>query len=545
MNLNYKNTDLQIYIDNKKYDYDINKDVDIEQLRESFNNSISNLSQKHNSLEYWTMRISERNTLVHNLFLDICKIELINKLSHQSENIEIYTNNISIYIYFKEFISINLKEIIKFRLKKIAYEYKAYLQMFKFVIKKSLFSIRFKDKKFIKDLSNSTIIQTWVSDSNFKNIAFKDSYYSGLSDYLDKNGNKAVTWSVFYNVKNEKKVVEFIRNNSEKFLLIEDYLNIFDYIFAISLFFKKRFLSINNVKIENNNFTAIFKHYQKKEVVEHTSLFYSFTKRLKELKAKNITFVHHHENMIPEKALILGVRKYLQGSKVIGYFHTTKPKNQLCLEYANNDEYKMAPKPDVMIFNSDKYKKYYENKYSNIPMHNGIAFKQLHLRNKADTKHRKNANVLVLFSGTNDEIKLMFDLLNTLEDKYSFIFRMHPMNQFDIKKYYLKDNYKIENDITLDVLLSNVSKVISTYSAVAVETALNGLKVGLVYNKKELLINPFDDTDIDNYQLIGNGEDLQSFLNTKFEQINVEQIFNIKNKYYEIFTNLNKKGCIK
>ena len=538
MKINYKSIDLEIYINNKKYNYDINKDIDIEKLRSSFNASISQLSQKHNSLEYWMMRISERNTLVHNLFLDICRIELLNKLLEENKDVEIYTNNIALYIYFAKLSSISFKDKIKFALKKLLIEWKPYLQMLKFIFKRSIFFIKFKDKKYIKNLSNSIVIQTYVSDSNFKNDEFKDSYYADLSDYLSNNGKKVVTWSIFYNLRNEKQVVEFIRKNNENFLLIEDYLKITDYIFVIGLFFKKRFLNLKNIKIQNNDFTSIFKHYQNKEIVEYSSLFYSFANRLSELKNENITFIQHYENMISEKALILGVKKYLQTAKIIGYFHTTKPKNQLCLEYASIEEYKIAPKPDAIIFNSNKYKKYYEKKYNDIAMYNGVAFKQLHLRNKADGKYTKREKILVLFSGTSDEIKLMFDLLNSLEDKYSFIFRMHPMNQFDVKQYFFKDNYEIANNITLDILFMSVSKVISTYSAVAVESALKGLKVGLIYDKKRLIVNPFDDTDINNYHLIGNTKDLKNFLDKKFKRIEIQNLFNIDDKYYEIFKHI-------
>lgn len=535
MKLNYKNTDLEIFIDNKLFDYDINKDIDIELLRENFNNRISDLSQKNNSLEYWTMRIVERNSLVHNLFLDICRIELINKLIQKYKNIEIYTNNSVLYIYFKKYATISLKDTLKFELKKLIQECRPYLSMIKFMIKKAKFAFKFKDKRYMKDLSNTTIIQTWVSDTNFKNDVFKDSYYGDLVSYLEQNKKKTITWPVFYNVKNSSKAIKFIRENSNKFLMIEDYLKINDYIFAIGVFLKKRFFNLGNIKIDNKDYTKIFKHYQNKEVVEQITLFYSFTKRLSEVGNKNITFINHHENMIPEKALILGVKKYLKDSKVLGYFHTTKPKNQLCLEYANYNDYKIAPKPDAIIFNSDKYKKYYETKYPKIPMYRGVAFKQLHLKNQSKLAVNTSDKVLVLFSGTNDEIKLMFDLLNSLENRYEFIFRMHPMNQFSVKTYYQNDNYEIKNEISLDGLLNNVSKVISTYSAVAVESALKGLEVGLVYNKKELLINPFDDTDITNYQLVCSSEDLKKFLLHDYDKQEIEQIFNVEDEDYKIF----------
>ena len=535
MILNYKNTGLEIYVDNKLLDYDINKDIDIDLVRNYFNESISKLSQGHNTIEYWLMRISERNTLVHNLFLDICRIELIKSLHKNNNKLVIYTKNIAIYTYFKNNSTIKIKDSLTFESRKLFEKYKPYLQLIKFISKETIFNIKLKKRFYAKRLSSLTIIQTWVSDTNFKDNKFKDSYYGNLADYLKKNEKQVITWPIFYNVKNEKKAVNFLRKNSEDFLFIEDYLRVSDYLYAIKLFFKKRFFKFGKIEINRNDYTSIFKYYQNKETIGKASLFYNFTKRLKEKGSENITFIHHHENMIPEKALILGVRKYLKNSKVIGYFHTSKPKNQLCLDYASDKEYKIAPKPDAIIFNSDKYKKYYEDKYSNIPMFSGMAFKQEHLQNSNNVLDKLSDEILVLFSGINNEIELMFSLLNQISNDYNFIFRMHPMNQFIVKEYYSKDNYKVVNNQSLDDSLSKVNKIISTYSAVALESALKGFIVGLVYNKTELLLNPFDYTDIENYKLISNVTELNEFLKEELTMKEVEQIFNIDEEFYKIF----------
>lgn len=538
MTLKYKKTDLEIYIENQKYDFDINKDInkdiDIDLIRDQFNSTIGNLSQMHNSLEYWLMRLSERNTLIHNLFLDVYKIYLVKSLKEKYQNIEVHTNNVSIYLYFSH-VEMSLKDRLTFEAKRFLVVNKPYLQTLKFLIKKFIFSMKYKNKNKAKSIQNTTIIQTWVSDGNFKNDSFTDSYYGDLAIYLRENWKKVIIWPIFYNVKNQAKAVSFIRKYNDDFVLIEDYLKAVDYLEAIKHFIKKRFLDLGIVFIGNDDFTKVFKYYQKKESVENVSLFYSFAKRLKEKESKNITFIQHHENMIPEKALILGVQKYLKDSKVIGYFHTTKPKNQLCLEYASKEEYNIAPKPEKVIFNSYKYREYFEEKFPKMNCEDGAAFKQLHLKDKNQKEHSDTDKILVLFSGTNDEIKLMFDLLNSLENEYEFIFRMHPMNRFNIQDYYRKDNYDVENEISLDVLIAKVSKVISTYSAVAVESALSGVNVGFLYNKKELLINPFDDTGIENYQLISNSEELEEFINKKTNIVNSEQIFNLGDKCYRIF----------
>ena len=533
MVIKYKNTNLDIYIKNKKIDYDINQDIPLDLLRDSFNGAIASLSIEHSSLAYWLMRLSERNTLIHSLFLDICKIKLLESINNN--NLTIYTNNPSIYLYFKHMGVISFSDSILFKKKIFRFNISPYLHVLKFLIKKIVFHLKYADKSSKKDLKNFTIIQTWVSDNNFKTNKFMDTYYGNLANYLKENNKKVITWPIFYNIKDEKSTILYIRKHSKDLLLIEDYLKLTDYIEAAKHFFIKRFLKLGNIKIDNSDFTSIFKYYQKKESIEMVSLFYSFTKRLKKNGNENITFIHHHENMIPEKALILGVKKFLPNSKVIGYFHTTKPKNILCLDYANHKEYTIAPKPDAIIFNCDKYRQYYKEKYRHLPMYNGIAFKQKYLQNNKEILDKNSTIILVLFSGRNDEIELMFSLLNQISTHNIFLFRMHPMNQFDVTKYYTRSNYKIVNNESLDESLSKVNKVISTYSAVALESALKGFIVGLVYNKKELLLNPFDFTSIDNYNLISNFSELNEFLKAKFKISNIGQIFNIDEKFYKIF----------
>ena len=58
----YKNTDLDIYINSKKFEYNIDKDINIDLLRAEFNNSIGMLSKNHDSLLYWLMEISEEES---------------------------------------------------------------------------------------------------------------------------------------------------------------------------------------------------------------------------------------------------------------------------------------------------------------------------------------------------------------------------------------------------------------------------------------------------------------------------------------------------
>lgn len=536
MRICYKNIDIDIYAEGNKIDFDLNRDIDIDSIRFMFNERIASLSLKNDSIAYWTLRISERNTLIHNLFLDICRIELVKTYIKKKKNITIYTNNISIFLFFRKEAKITFNSFFLFLITKTLVRFKPYGGLVKYIIKKTVFNIRFKNKYNIKNLSNHIIIQTWVSDVNFTGGNFKDAYYGNLVAFLKKQNKNVITWPIFYNVKNINYAISFLRKNHQDFLMMEDYLTPLDYLVSIKHFFLKRFINLGQVVINKNDYTSVFNFYKKKECVEEASLMYSFTKRLKKNNIENITFLINHENMIFEKGIILGVRTFLKNSKVIGCFHTTKPRNLLCLDYASVAESIIAPKPDFILFNSDVYKNYYQKKYPKIISKNGIAFKQLYLNNLPAQKIKiRNSNVLVIFSGTISEIKLMCSLISKIPGKHNFLFRMHPMNQFKVESLYDQKNYKLVNENKIEELLLISNKVLSTYSSLSLEMAVQGNNIGLVYDKQKLLLNPFDETGIKNYSLISNTNELVSFLKKENKKETKASFFNIENEFYKIF----------
>ena len=138
------------------------------------------------------------------------------------------------------------------------------------------------------------------------------------------------------------------------------------------------------------------------------------------------------------------------------------------------------------------------------------------------------------------ENKMILKILNKEKfKKFNFLFRMHPMNNFKIKKYYDYDNYKIVNNEKINNLLKhNISKVITGYSGMAVEFQQKNLEVVIVANKEKLFLNPFDNLNITNYKIVYSSEELFKFLNVsninKGKKVRTD-IFNLGEKYYNSF----------
>ena len=538
MKIIYKNIDLKISINEIILDYDINKDLNLKNIRSSFNSAIEKLSIENNSFDYWSSKISERNTLVNDLFLDVCRISLINSLINKEDRLVIYTNNFFVYQFFKNRTRSTFINKLKFRLNYLFQIIKSYLKLLKLTYKILYLKLRYTNKKFIKKITDIIIIQTWVSDTNFKGNSFSDSYFKDLSKFYKSIGMSSIIWPVFYNVKDYKKVFKFLRDNKNDFMIMEDYLTLGDYKIILKNFFNKKNLRLNKISINGLDFSNTFNYYNKIEPPEFTTIFYNFINRLNKIDSKNLTFIINHENMVGEKMLIMGTKKFIKKSKVIGYFHSSKPKNLLCLDYAGKKEFKIAPKPDKIIFNSNSYKIFFESKYSKLICKNGPALKQLYL-NKLPNKKNISEDILVLFSGNYRDIYIMFKLLNNIKSKYSMIFRMHPMLLFDVKKYYTFNNYIVNNKSNLVDLITMSRKVISTYSATAIEASLIGKSVGLIYDKTRIRLNPYDDLGLNNYNLISDSLELQHFINDKTNLTKTRSVFNLDKNLINEFKNLN------
>ena len=533
MKINFKNTDLKILINNKEYDFFLEKELNIKKTRKKYNNLISNISlNNHDNIEYWSNNISERNTITTTHFLDYCYIQLIKK--HQKKNIEVLTNKLAIFYYFKNSSNIRILSKIFFNIKFFIEKILNLKKVLFFLILNIYIHIFYCSKKYKNNLNNSVIIQTWVSDFNFNNSYFFDLYNFNLKKKLEKKIDKKIyTWLIFNKVKKLKKVFSVIRSKNKNFLYIGDYLSIIDY-FKVILFYERS----KKIKIKQNNLKNVFNYYILTSPINYSILFFYFIKKTE--KFKNINYLCHHENNIPEKILISAIKKSNLKSKIIGFFHSTKPKNLLFLDYANYKEYLVTPKPDKIIFNSNLYKNFYKKKYKSEIYLNGFALKQNYLlqRKKQNIKGKKY--VLVLFTGDDFEIKLILDFLNSKKFKnFNFLFRMHPMNNFELKKFYLYNNYKIVNDKKIDELMKyNITKVITGYSGMAVEFHQKKFDIGLIANKKKIFLNPFDDLNILNYKIVYSSRDLLNFLVHKPSEKKKEhegKIFNLKERDYDSF----------
>jgi len=524
-----------IKVDNTEMEYNLNTDLNIDKIRDEFNSVVIDIVEDVNLELVWLTRTVERNTLHSKLFEDICFIFLILKFCDENEGkeIAIYTSRYAVYSVLKNGACISRRDLIKFGLQYAYSSIKYCFYNISFVIRFIMRTlVTHRTAKQIND--GSYVIQTWVNDSNIVDGQYVEQYFKGLKDYYEKKSCNIVLWCIIYSSKNYSKLVKSLGRLISP-VFIYDYLKLSDLPKLIKMGrTKSNFHSMLSSKvIQKADVTKVFKYYLRFETLEEADLTYIFATKLK--SNKNLTFIVNHENMIVEKALVLGLDKpnstnsTNSTNRVIGCFHSSKPKNLLCLDYHSKREFLLSPKPNTILFNSNVYKHYYLKNFgeSHIDFVSGYAFKQQGskaLSPDFKTAELSNAKVLVLLPGSYCDAKFLLDMIIKIKG-IRFIIRMHPM--VDVAALINTSNeFELDKNKSLYKSLSGSNIVISFYSAAALEAGLIGKSIGLVYNPKTLLLDPFNDAGDFDYQLISNFVELSAFLknkdNSEVQQMNKE-----------------------
>lgn len=522
--LKYSRIKNSIIIDGAEYLYNLNEDIEIESIKNEFNNSLIKIFETEKNEYLWLTRTFERNTLQSKLFEDTCFIILVIDLLNKNKNnkVVIYTN--------RDFIFNQLRKIIKpkkscsgiFKFKRIKRDFINNAKDF-FFISKFIFNVIYSSTNKSNIPKKSYIIQTWINESNFKSGVFKDSYFPGLVDFYKKNNIESYIWPIIYNcnAKSIRKKVNALENVFNIYAMI----NLLDLLDLLAVRRKKNIKkNCQKLIVKGIDLTDLLKQHLAVEIYEDADVIYLMGKRIE--RSKKLTFIVNHENMISEKALIMGLGSNSPGTtnRVFALFHSAKPRNLLCLDYNDSKEIECSPKPNRILFNSKAYLDYFRSKDESKQMKllPGFAFKQTYLKGLSVDSFTKSNSILVLLPGDyGNSIFLINMLKKTKFKKITFVFRMHPMVQIPISLFD-ESHMVIDKCKGLVDSISSVEKVISFYSAAALESSVLGKKVGLVYNPQELKFDPFDDSKITSYSLISNLNELSNFIQ-KDDSIQIEK----------------------
>lgn len=352
----------------------------------------------------------------------------------------------------------------------------------------------FKIKIYPKSIS---LIDTFVIPSSFNsnNSTYSDRYYTGVLSSLnsdDRDNFFYLPTFVGLNILQYLKYFLKIRNQSDNFILKEDYLHLRDYISAflemLKLRGKAKKIFGAPIFFEGFEISKYLLYDIKNSFINEQTyrglLNYKFVSRLKDSNLDICSLIDWNENQVGDRGLVKGFYDHLPQVKIMGYqgfivdydYHVyLKPtENEFdkgfiphvyhvignglihtIKEYCQKLTINVAPAFRYQhVWNYENQKKVSRNVVISLPIENKIAFKMIKFVNEG-------------IQGNNINFQLFI--------------KPHPLhNSSKIKKYW--DKHKNQDDLKIDILnqsfehvLSTTDVLISSYSSTSIESLICGI----------------------------------------------------------------------
>lgn len=496
----------------------------VDRFRRPFLDLISRLNRKHQSEDWWMSRISEQNTLISSLFIDCCKLELTRRLiiearDNKSEHIVIIINNLAL---LKSLIPILKEHHIEYRVldkylfmidglkNNLVFLYRllkfAKVSIIKIIAARLL--LKNKNKTCYVPGRKQVLLHNYLNEASFnESNQYYDRYFGRLSQWLEKKGYYLhIIPSIFEFDKSIYSVYKQLRSSEINFIIAEDFYGLRDYFRSIKTSFKLLFLPSGDINFETLNLS----HLIKKERLIFASasmdlfMYRDLPSRLKEAGLKFDLLIDVFEGMIPEKALLLGMKKAFPEAVCIGYQHSFINRNELS-HFTYDPKTADSILPDKIVCTGPFTKNILikeglpENKvvagcalrYEYLWQSKG----QPYLLKKGETEDNVLVALPLVVNVCADIISKTALAVNELKNT-KFFFKPHPMlSPAVIVKLIdncgLDGNYEIVQG-SMDEYLCKATVMVTSGSTAALESLALGVPVVIIGSETLLDFNPLD-----------------------------------------------------
>ena len=535
--------------------------------RKIFTKIISDLYKNNqNNLDWFVSLPLSRATSNSNFFFDFCKIIYVKNLFESNHNItEIIVDSKPLEDIFKKLAINKITNISRVQkifpldlwyIKIILYFfYQTYFKLIQLFICK----LTQKNKINIKKIP-LILIETFVSSNFIK----QDRYYTGLWKKISKKNKRFIFFIPFIimtKLSEMRKLYISIRNSEENYLIKEDYLSIFDIIYASSYCIRIFFLKYKPLIYDKIDLTPLVRN----ELISHRGCYlaiegilnYLFFKKLKKNDIHLKLVINWWENQACDKGFNFGLHKFYPQTKVKGYLGYA-PRELEIQVYPTHYEifYNIVPKNILVL--GDGFIKKLKFFYNHPNIESAPAFRFQHLwKNNKKSINQSYFTILiplpVLYSDSLSILKKINNLnLNKINKKIRYWIVFHPGMQKKEKRniinLYLNKKMVINNKKT-ENLLRHSNIVCTSHSSVALEAISLNIPAIIINKKSGINFNPIpEEIPKTMFRISNNLKEINSsieyFYFNKNEKIN--DLFKlskeIKKRYFE---KINQRNIIK
>ena len=350
-------------------------------LRRPFLELIAEWGKKYNSLDWWVSRLSERNTTISPLFLNCCYLQLVSEILDKQqgnlcivaeslallESVEVIARAQGYEVHWVEFRSEWKHFVSSRRLRRVVRGLRYYgrdVPRFWWSFLrwgKEHLEAAHRTRHLGRPLPSNAnrprvLLHTFIDETRFgPDGQFKERYWGRLPSWLSQHGYDVVFIPFLLNIQRSvEEALAELRQSNAQFLIPEDYYQLSDYLRAIPTGIRQFFMLQGPVFLGLLDITRLVAEEKAQQaVVSHTPrcrMYYELAHRLADANFRVDYVLHTFENHIWEKALILGFRRFLPRTKIVGFQHTAFFPFYLC-NFIPQGEVDIAPLADRIVCN--------------------------------------------------------------------------------------------------------------------------------------------------------------------------------------------------
>ena len=538
----------------------------IHKLQEDYLYFCHKINKKNASDNYWSTALGSRSSpgipLLKNLIYCYCGKEQINMIKQDE----------TIYIIFDFF---PVGEILLQEAKKnncnsefhslFTEKFNFFLEIFKLLPNTIYYLLRFfifwlftRIQKNIRMQHNQDkiILFSWMTKGCFdKSGNYKDRNFGPLEKYLLKNNKDAWVCPTYFNLgKSVFKTIRLMSKSETNFAFVEQYIPLWSCFSTLWIGIQNIFIDLSDSNFANMDVSPLLKTLHIKYVLDPGILrnngIFQFMRYMGKANSKISKIIYPIENNLFEKPLIVGCKKYLNETEIIGFQHTVWVTEQLGM-FLHPEESSYHPLPHKIICSGRKYLDILPKAgFPENLLYLGANLRYGDVNASPPSPHGQPLSIhkiLVLFHfDLSQVLEMLYKLKIALNNNRDFAINLkpHPLINMNIVRNFLTSinfpQYQVVSG-TVQQHVINSSMVITTYGSVS-NLEVMSLGVPLI---RVSLDNNFDyDPLWDKYLIplkINDPKDLRdaifSILNNMRQDEFIKYGKYIQREYFEPITN--------
>ncbi|MBU2549814.1 MAG: hypothetical protein KKB20_15475 [Proteobacteria bacterium] len=491
----------------------------VQALRTPYYRLTADLGRKHQSLAWWSNSISERNNMNSRLFLNCCYVDAARRLIERDGDLCLVCDDPTVLKIVAGCFASSRRIVVETSGRLNGRALNGYLHSFLYVLgtcvqglwrwfqaKASLYWHDRAQKERPRGPADlDCLVHTWADEKSFgANDRFNDRYFTTLPDWLRQRGYKTASLVTVYAIERSFwRALEFFRKDPAAYILPEDYCTWYDYLFPVRLYLRRLRFGFKGLVLNGVDMSALFTMEKQRDAGSFVLLYYPLMKRLADKGVRPSVILEAFENMLSDKMVALGVKKYLPGTRLFGFFHLAVTQNILC-NFIGPGEAEFAPLPDRIICNGPVFRdRLAEAGYPEDKLSVGVALRYQYLwKQKAPDESEALGfqppagpmRILVPLPLVEDgALELIGKTMAAAGNDYHIYLKPHPMGLGLLDR--LPDGIRSRVQAltgSMDEALARTDVVVTAATSAALDAVLSGKPLVRLGREAEIDLDPLE-----------------------------------------------------